>query len=160
MSRERALAQLQREGWGDRVRFLDTNTATVELAAQALGCAPERIAKTLALSTPEGPLLVIAAGDVKLPNAKFRAQFGCKAQMMPGGDVEVEVGHAPGGVCPFGVKEGVRTYCDESLKRFDTVYPACGDDQSAVRFAPEELFVAAHALGWVDVTQLRQAKAA
>lgn len=137
MSRERALAQLQREGWGDRVRFLDTNTATVELAAQALGCAPERIAKTLALSTPEGPLLVIAAGDV-----------------------EVEVGHAPGGVCPFGVKEGVRTYCDESLKRFDTVYPACGDDQSAVRFAPEELFVAAHALGWVDVTQLRQAKAA
>ena len=148
MSRERALAQLQREGWGDRVRFLDTNTATVELAAQALGC------------TPEGPLLVIAAGDVKLSNAKFRAQFGCKAQMMPGGDVEVEVGHAPGGVCPFGVKEGVRTYCDESLKRFDTVYPACGDDQSAVRFAPEELFVAAHALGWVDVTQLRQAKAA
>ena len=103
---------------------------------------------------------MIAAGDVKLSNAKFRAQFGCKAQMMPGGDVEVEVGHAPGGVCPFGVKEGVRTYCDESLKRFDTVYPACGDDQSAVRFAPEELFVAAHALGWVDVTQLRQAKAA
>lgn len=155
MSRDRAFAQLAEEGWADRVIFLQKNTATVALAAQALGCESAHIAKTLALRTPAGALLVIAAGDVKLSNAKFRACFGCKAQMIRGDEVEQLVGHAPGGVCPFGVNSDVRIYCDESLKRFDTVFPACGDDQSAVRFSPEELFKAAHALGWVDVTQLR-----
>ena len=157
MSRERALAQLQREGWGDRVRFLDTNTATVELAAQALGCAPERIAKTLALSTPEGPLLVIAAGDVKLSNAKFRAQFGCKAQMMPGGDVEVEVGHAPGGVCSFALPENVKTYLDVSLKRFETVFPAAGSSNSAIEMTCEELErYSSNFSGWVDVCKPKE----
>lgn len=160
MSRQNALAQLQAEGWGDRVRFLDANTATVALAAQALGCEPAHIAKTLALVTAEGPVLVLAAGDVKLSNSKFRAQFGCKAQMIKSDAVEELVGHAPGGVCPFGVKAGVRIICDESLKRFETVYPACGDDASAVRFSPDELFTASHALGWVDVTAIREPVAA
>lgn len=156
MSRERAFAQLEAEGWGDRVRFFEINTATVALAAQALGCEPAHIAKTLAMKGPEGAVLVLAAGDVKLSNAKFRAQFGFKAQMIKGDEVEALVGHAPGGVCPFGVNEGVKIYCDDSLKRFETVYPACGDDQSAVRFSPDELFEASHALGWVDVTQIRE----
>lgn len=156
MSRERALAQLQAEGWGERVRFFEVNTATVALAAAALGCEPARIAKTLALTSPQGALLVLAAGDVKLSNSKFRARFGFKAQMIRGDEVEVLVGHAPGGVCPFGVNQGVRIYCDESLKRFDTIYPACGDDCSAVRFSPQELFEAAHAMDWVDVMQPRQ----
>ena len=149
MSRERALAQLQTEGWGDRVRFFEANTATVALAAQALGCEPAHIAKTLALRSP-------AAGDVKLSNAKFWEHFGFKAQMIRGEEVEALVGHAPGGVCPFGVNEGVQIYCDVSLQRFETVYPACGDDQSAVRFTPQELFEASHALGWVDVTVVRE----
>lgn len=156
MSRERAFAQLQSEGWGERVRFFEANTATVALAAAALGCEPARIAKTLALTSPEGAVLVLAAGDVKLSNSKFRARFGFKAQMIRGDEVEVLVGHAPGGVCPFGVNDGVRIYCDESLKRFDTIYPACGDDCSAVRFSPQELFEAAHAIDWVDVMQPRQ----
>lgn len=156
MSRERALAQLQAEGWGDRVRFFEANTATVALAAAALGCEPARIAKTLALTSPQGAVLVLAAGDVKLSNSKFRARFGFKAQMIRSDEVEVLVGHAPGGVCPFGVNKGVRIYCDESLKRFDTIYPACGDDCSAVRFSPQELFEAAHAIDWVDVMQPRQ----
>lgn len=156
MSRERAFAQLEAEGWGDRVRFFEVNTATVALAAQALGCEPAHIAKTLAMKGPEGAVLVLAAGDVKLSNAKFRAQLGFKAQMIKGDEVEALVGHAPGGVCPFGVNEGVKIYCDDSLKRFETVYPACGDDQSAVRFSPDELFEASHALGWVDVTQIRE----
>ncbi len=153
MSKERALAQLQAEGWGDRVRFLDVDTSTVALAAQALGCEPAHIAKTLALKSPAGALLVLAAGDVKLSNPKFRERFGFKAQMIKAGEVEELVGHAPGGVCPFGVNPGVEIYCDESLKRFETVYPACGNDQSAVRFSPQELFEASHALGWVDVTK-------
>ena len=134
MSRQRALAQLQTEGWGDRVRFFEANTATVALAAQALGCEPAHIAKTLALRSPDGAVLVLAAGDVKLSNAKFREHFGFKA----------------------GVNEGVQIYCDVSLQRFETVYPACGDDQSAVRFTPQELFEASHALGWVDVTVVRE----
>lgn len=101
MSRERALAQLQTEGWGDRVRFFEANTATVALAAQALGCEPAHIAKTLALRSPDGAVLVLAAGDVKLSNAKFREHFGFKAQMIRGEEVEALVGHAPGGVCPL-----------------------------------------------------------
>lgn len=156
MSRERALAQLQTEGWGDRVRFFEANTATVALAAQALGCEPAHIAKTLALRSPDGAVLVLAAGDVKLSNTKFREHFGFKAQMIRGEEVEALVGYAPGGVCPFGVNEGVQIYCDVSLQRFETVYPACGDDQSAVRFTPQELFEASHALGWVDVTVVRE----
>lgn len=153
MSRQRALAQLQKDGWGDRVRFFEANTATVTLAAQVLGCEPAHIAKTLALKAGDGgAILVLAAGDVKLSNSKFRARFGFKAQMIAGEAVEALVGHAPGGVCPFGVNAGVKIFCDESLKRFETVYPACGDDRSAVRFSPQELFEAAHALDWVDVT--------
>ena len=108
MSRQRALAQLQAEGWGDRVRFFEANTATVALAAQALGCEPAHIAKTLALRSPDGAVLVLAAGDVKLSNTKFREHFGFKAQMIRGEEVEALVGHAPGGVCPFGVNEGVQ----------------------------------------------------
>ena len=104
----------------------------------------------------DGAVLVLAAGDVKLSNAKFREHFGFKAQMIRGEEVEALVGHAPGGVCPFGVNEGVQIYCDVSLQRFETVYPACGDDQSAVRFTPQELFEASHALGWVDVTVVRE----
>ena len=110
----------------------------------------------MALRSPDGAVLVLAAGDVKLSNAKFREHFGFKAQMIRGEEVEALVGHAPGGVCPFGVNEGVQIYCDVSLQRFETVYPACGDDQSAVRFTPQELFEASHALGWVDVTVVRE----
>ena len=153
MARDKAYRHLQTIGLSDRVIFFETSTATVALAAEALGCEPARIAKSMALYGADGPVLVIAAGDVKLANAKFRAVFGVKASMIRAEEVESLVGHAPGGVCPFGVKDSVAVWLDESLKRFDIVYPACGDDASAVRLTPEELFAASGARGWVDVAK-------
>lgn len=154
MSREKAYEHLAARGFADRVRFFEASTATVALAAEALGCEPAHIAKTMALYGPEGPVLVLAAGDAKISNSKFRAVFGLKAKMIPPAEVEGLVGHAPGGVCPFGVRPEASVWLDASLKRFEIVYPACGDGASAVRFTPEELYRAADALGWVDVTKL------
>lgn len=155
MSFDVAYAHLEKLGLAERVHTFTEFTATVELAAEQLGCEPARIAKSMAFLTDEGPILVLAAGDVKIDNRKFRDAFHSKAKMIPGDLLEELVGHAPGGVCPFGVKEGVRVYLDVSLERFDIVYPACGDAASGVRLTPDELHRASGAIGRVDVTKPR-----
>ncbi len=151
MSRERAEAYLEAAGFGDRVIRLSESSATVQLAAEALGVEPGRIAKTLSFLTKDGPVLVLAEGMARIDNRKFKDTFQTKAKMISPEEVEGYIGHAPGGVCPFGVKEGVPVYLDESLKVFDVVYPAAGDDHSAVRLTLPELEKASRAAGWVDV---------
>ena len=154
MSLERAKAHLERFGLADRIQLFDVSSATVELAAQAVGCEPARIAKTLSFLLPEGPVLILAAGDARIDNSKYKAQFHTKAKMIPHDQVEELIGHGVGGVCPFGVKEGVPVWLDESLRRFDLVYPAAGTSNSAVKLTLAELEQASQALGWVDVCKL------
>ena len=155
MSVEKAKAALAQKGIDPaRVREFDVSSATVSLAAQALGCEEARIAKSLAFRIPgaeERILLVVAAGDVKVDNAKYKARFASKAKMLGREEAEDCVGYAAGGVCPFGVKEGVEVYLDESLRRFQTVFPAAGTSNSAVELTIPELETASAALGWVDV---------
>ncbi len=127
------------------------SSATVELAAQALGCEPGRIAKTLSFLVGARAVLIVAAGDAKVDNHKYKAQFGVKAKMLSADEVTELVGHAVGGVCPFAVNEGVTVYLDESLKRFDTVYPACGSSNSAIELTIPELERYSGFAGWIDV---------
>lgn len=133
MSRERAEADLAAKGFLDHVIRLEALTATVQEAADALGVEPGAIAKTLSFLVGDEPVLILAEGSAKIDNHKFKEQFHTKAKMIHPDEVEQYVGHAPGGVCPFGAKEGVKVYLDESLKAYDTVYPAAGDDHSAVK---------------------------
>ena len=153
MSMDKARAHLRRYGLEDRIIELAESSATVELAAAALHCAPEHIAKTLSFVQGEGALLILAAGNARIDNGKFKARFGMKAKMLPAEQVETLVGHAVGGVCPFGVNPGVPVYLDESLRRYDVVYPAAGNDHSGVRLTVEELYRASEAQGFVDVTK-------
>lgn len=153
MSMDKARAHLRRYGLEDRIIELTDSSATVELAAAALGCAPEHIAKTLSFVQGEGALLILAAGNARVDNGKFKARFGMKAKMLPAEQVEALVGHAVGGVCPFGVNPGVAVYLDESLRRYDVIYPAAGNDHSGVRLTVEELYRASEAQGFVDVTK-------
>ena len=153
MSIERARAHLAKYGLEDRIRELTVSSATVALAAAALGCEPARIAKTLSFENGEGAILVIAAGDARIDNAKFKHRFGMKAHMLSAERVEPLIGHGVGGVCPFGIHEGIPVYLDESLKRFDIVYPAAGTAASAVMLTLSELERASEADGWVDVTK-------
>lgn len=147
---KRYLAQFNLDG---RVVEFDVSSATVALAAQALGCESARIAKTLSFLLNDGSVvLIVAAGDVKVDNAKFKAQFSQKARMIPAQSVEEAAGHAVGGVCPFAVAERVRVYLDRSLARFDIVYPACGSANSAIALSPRELeCVCDRFAGWIDV---------
>lgn len=143
------LAQWGRDG---DVRELGESSATVELAAKALGVEPARIAKTLSFKGAEGCILVVAAGDVKIDNPKFKAQFQCKAKMLTPGEALAYTGHAVGGVCPFALPDSaVKVYLDVSLKRFATVFPACGSGNSAIELSLEELNSYSHAECWVDV---------
>ncbi|MBQ9989447.1 MAG: YbaK/EbsC family protein [Lachnospiraceae bacterium] len=135
----------------DRIREFEVSSATVELAAQALGCEPCRIAKTLSFLIEDAPVLIVAAGDAKIDNAKYKARFSCKAKMLSPDQALELVGHAVGGVCPFGVKEGVTVYLDESLKRFETIFPACGSSNSAIELTIPELESCSNPSGWVDV---------
>lgn len=155
MSIEKAKAYLAARGVDlSRVLEFDVSSATVALAAVAVGCEEARIAKTLSLRIPGEPdriLLVLAAGDVKIDNAKYKAQFHAKAKMLGWDEAETSTGHAPGGVCPFGVNEGVEVYLDESLRRFETVYPAVGSSNSAIELTIPELEDLSGSLGWVDV---------
>ena len=151
MAYERARAHLERFGLADRIKLFDVSSATVELAAQAVGCEPARIAKTLSFLLPDGPVLIVAAGDARVDNSKYKARFHTKAKMLAFEEVEPLIGHAVGGVCPFGVNEGVPVWLDESLRRFDVVYPAAGTPNSAVELTLPELGQASLALGWVDV---------
>lgn len=140
----------------DRILEFDVSSATVELAAAALGCEPERIAKSLSFLVDDGPVLVIAAGDARIDNPKYKAQFGTKAKMLSPEQVETLVGHAVGGVCPFGVNPGVKTYLDVSLKCFQTVFPACGSSNSAIELTIPELEQYSGYLDWIDVCKLPQ----
>ncbi len=153
-----AIGQVKKwlEQWNaaDRVMELDLSSATVELAARALGCEEQRIAKTLSFEAEDGCILIVAAGDAKVNNGKFKARFGKKPRMLPPDQVEEKTGHGVGGVCPFGVKEGVQVYLDESLKRFETVFPACGSSNSAIEVTLPELEQFSEALGWVDVCRI------
>ena len=135
----------------DRIQEFEVSSATVELAAKAVGCEPCRIAKTLSFMVNGQPVLIVAAGDAKVDNHKYKAQFGTKAKMLSPGEAENLVGHAVGGVCPFAVREGVTVYLDESLKRFETVFPACGSSNSAIELNLEELEKYSAYSSWVDV---------
>ena len=151
MAIEKARAYLKKWGMDEHIIEFDVSSATVELAAAALGCAPERIAKTLSFYCGDGAILVVAAGDAKIDNHKFKEQFGTKAKMLSYDDVEPMTGHAVGGVCPFGIKEGIPVYLDESLKRFETVFPAAGSDNSAIELTIPQLEEYSGYTAWVDV---------
>ena len=151
MAIQRARAYLTTLGMQDRIREFPVSSATVELAASALGVEGKRIAKTLSLWLEDRVILLVAAGDAKIDNAKYRHRFGKKAKMLSFEEVEPAVGHGVGGVCPFGINEGIEVYLDVSLKRFETVFPACGSDNSAVELTPEELERCSCAKDWVDV---------
>lgn len=154
MSLERAKAYLAEYGRDGDVLEFDVSSATVELAAAAVGCAPERIAKTLSFSVGDRVALVVCAGGARIANPKFKERFGCKAKMLSADEAEESIGHAVGGVCPFGVKDGCDVYFDESLRRFDMIYPACGSSSSAIALTPDELAQIVPAGIWVDVCKL------
>lgn len=134
-----------------RIIEFDTSSATVELAALAVGCEPARIAKTLSFLVEDHAILIVAAGDAKVDNSKYKAQFHTKAKMLSPDQVTEMIGHAVGGVCPFGVKPGVEIYLDESLRRFDTVFPAAGSSDSAIELSMEELERFSGSTNWIDV---------
>ncbi len=151
MSIDRVREYFRQYNMEERIREFEVSSATVALAAKALGCAPARIAKTLSFMVGKQPVLIVAAGDVKIDNAKYKKQFGTKAKMLSPEQVVELIGHAIGGVCPFGVKEGVKIYLDESLKRFETVFPACGSSNSAIELTIPEMEQYAGEEGWIDV---------
>ena len=140
----------------DRIREFDVSSATVELAAAALGCEGARIAKTMSFALPDGDILIVAAGDVKIDNHKFKEEFHTKAKMLPFDECEARIGHAAGGVCPFAVNDGVKVYLDESMKRFETVFPAAGSSNSAIELTIEELEKFSCSEKWVDVCKSRE----
>ena len=152
MSIERARKHLSRWGKDSMVVEHEASSATVELAALALGTNAARIAKTLSFLNGERTLLVVAAGDARVDSAKFKKAFGLKkARMVPAEEVEPRIGHAIGGVCPFGVNKGVDVWLDESLRRFTTVFPACGSSNSSIELSLDELAECSEACGWADV---------
>lgn len=153
MSFEKAVKALTEKGFGDRVIVPEHSSATVAEAAEALGCEPGMIAKTLSFIQDEKPVLILTEGTARIDNRKYRTRFHCKARMIGADMVENLVGHAPGGVCPFGINDGVKVYLDESLKIHDTVYPAAGTDHSAVRLSIAELEQCCPGAEWVDVCQ-------
>ena len=151
MSIEKVKEYLKKYSVENRILEFDVSSATVELAAAALGCLPEKIAKTLSFSVADKPILIVAAGDAKIDNAKFKSKFGVKAKMLAADTVETLIGHSVGGVCPFGINNGVRVFLDESLKRFETVFPACGSSNSAIELSIPELEKYSGYEEWIDV---------
>lgn len=151
MSQERAEKYLESKGFLDHVIRLEASTATVAEAADALGVEPGMIAKTMSFLQDDQPILILTEGTARVENRKYKDTFHIKAKMIPFEEVEQWIGHAPGGVCPFGINDGVKVYLDESLRRFETVYPAAGDAHSAVKLTIPELEEVAGAVGWVDV---------
>ena len=158
MSIEKVKAYFRARNIEDRIQEFDVSSATVELAAQALHVAGQRIAKTLSFHVEDRVVLVVAAGDAKIANPKYKAQFHTKAKMLSHDEAESLIGHAVGGVCPFAVNDGVDVYLDESLKRFETVFPAAGSANSAIELTIPELEANCdHFKGWVDVCKLPEA---
>ena len=157
MAVEKVKSFFRRFGMEERVLEFPVSSATVELAAAALGCAPERIAKTLSFKVGDNIVLIVAAGDARIDNPKYKAFFGTKAKMLTPEEAETGIGHAVGGVCPFAVNPGVKTYLDASLKRFGTVFPACGSSNSAIELTLPELEKYAAPEAWIDVCKLPEA---
>ena len=154
MSIEKAKAHLDLFGLSDRIQEFTVSSATVALAAEALGTEEERIAKTLSFDLDGNAILIVAAGNRKVDNQKFKARFGKKAKMLSAPEVEEKIGHAVGGVCPFGINEGVPVYLDLSLKKYETVFPACGSSNSAIELTLPELEKASGYTDWVDVSKV------
>ncbi len=151
MAIETVKAYFNQFGLADRIQEFTVSSATVELAAQALRCEPYRIAKTLSFMVDGHAVLIVTAGDAKIDNPRYKAQFGTKAKMLTPDEAEALTGHAVGGVCPFGINEGVTVYLDNSLKRFATVFPACGSSNSAIELSIEELEKYSGYTAWIDV---------
>lgn len=154
MSVELVRAYFKGTKYEERITIQPTLSDTVEHAAQVIGCEPREIAKTMSFLVDDQPILIVCAGDAKISNPKYRAFFHKKAAMIKWEQVEDYIGHAPGGVCPFGIKEGVKVYLDNSLLRFTTVYAAAGEANATIALSPEELFEASGALEWIDVCKL------
>lgn len=154
MAIEKVREYFRTKGIEDRIQEFETSSATVALAAKALNCEESRIAKTLSFHLGEKVILIVAAGDVKIDNPKYKAVFGAKAKMLAFDEAESLIGHAVGGVCPFAVNEGVEVYLDESLKRFVTVFPACGSSNSAIELTMDELEKYSGYVAWVDVCKV------
>lgn len=154
MSIEKAREYLRSCGFEDKIQEFTVSSATVELAAQALGVEGARIAKTMSFKIGEEAILIVAAGDVRIDNRKYKDKFHTKAKMLAPDEVEALIGHAIGGVCPFGINEGVTVYLDESLKRFETVFPACGSSNSAIELTIPELENLSLFSEWVDICKL------
>lgn len=154
MSIEKVREYLKKFGLDNKIMEFDVSSATVKEAAIALNCKEQEIAKTLSFIVNDRPVLIVTAGDSKVDNSKFKTKFNVKAKMIPFDDVERLVGYAVGGVCPFGVNEDVDVFLDESLKRFDTVYPACGSSNSAIKLSIEELEKASNYKEWIYVCKI------
>lgn len=154
MSVDKVRKYLEKFGAAERIREFDVSSATVAIAAKALGCPEARIAKTLSFKLENSCILVVAAGDARIDNKKFKEIFKTKAKMLTPDEVSAMVGHAVGGVCPFAVNDGVEIYLDESLKRFETVFPACGSANSAIELTIAELEEFSGSQNWVNVTKL------
>ncbi|MDO4749554.1 MAG: YbaK/EbsC family protein [Eubacteriales bacterium] len=157
MSIEKGRAYFRQFGLEDRVQEFDVSSATVELAALALGVDGARIAKTLYFHAQEGCMLILAAGDARIDNRKFKEYFGFKAKMLSADEVLEMVGHPVGGVCPFGIDPAIPVYLDKSMLRFESVYPAVGSGNSAIELDSEELYRYSNARAWIDVCKLREA---
>lgn len=156
MSIEKVRAYLKNYGLENEIMEFAVSSATVEQAAIAVGCSEQEIAKTLSFIVDEKPILIVAAGDCKIDNPKYKAQFHTKAKMIPFDDVEQLTGHAVGGVCPFGINDGVTVYLDSSLKRFDHVYPACGSSNSAIKLSIAQLEQISGFDCWIDVCKVTE----
>jgi Uncharacterized conserved protein len=151
MNTEKVRTYLKKWNLEDRIQEFDVSSATVELAAQALQCEPQRIAKTLSFKIDDQPILIVSAGDAKIDNPKYKAKFAQKAKMLTPDETVELIGHAVGGVCPFAVKEDIPVYLDKSLTRFETVFPACGSSHSAIELSIPELEKTSNCCEWVDV---------
>ena len=159
MSVEKVREYLRGYGLHERIKEFEVSSATVELAAAALGTEGARIAKSISFGSPEGKcVLIVCAGDVKIDNRKFKERFAFKPKMLSAEDALALTGHAVGGVCPFALPDGVSVYLDESLQRFDMIYPAAGSSSSAVEMTPDELYKSSLAISWVDVCKSRDAE--
>lgn len=156
MAIERVREYLKKWNLQDRILEFEVSSATVELAAQAAGCEPARIAKTMSFKVGEDAILIVTAGDAKIDNHKYKDQFSTKAKMLSKDEVETLIGHAVGGVCPFGINDGVTVYLDESLRRFTSVFPAAGSSNSAIELSIPELEECSGYTAWVDVCKLAE----
>lgn len=154
MSLERAKEYLKKYGVADRIKEVDVSTATVKEAAEAVGCIEAMIAKTLSFDVNGKTILIVMAGDTKVDNSKYKKEFGIKAKMLQYDEVETKIGHRVGGVCPFGINEGVEVYLDESLKRFEKVYPACGSENSFIELSIKELEEYSSFIKWVNISKV------